>query len=118
MPFDALQSADTDSDLAKLVQARDLIRRGWCQNVSKDGDAYCMMGAIAKVTGNWDGNWSKGQTYRLMCLLGREINPNYCGEGIGTLLACYNDSRVRRKADVLRIFDKTIARISMQDQAR
>jgi len=111
MPFDALpRDTDTDSDLVMLIQARECLRQGWCQGQSKRGDTYCMMGAVARVTGAT--NLSKGQPFRLLSLLGREINPQYCGTGIGTLLAAYNDNKIRRKEDVLGIFDKAIARIA------
>lgn len=33
-----------------LLEAADIIEKGWCRGVFRDGDKFCAMGALQKVT--------------------------------------------------------------------
>jgi hypothetical protein len=124
MPFDSLPNVETTkTDLEVLVSARDLIRRGWCQNVRQSGNKYCMIGALAKAANPTeilrpDEPCRDERVWRLVDKLAREITANYslradiCYSQRGRAVVEFNDGSLRRKADVLSIFDKLIARLS------
>lgn len=78
-----------------LKKARKLIERGWCRYTKSrrfrvDGPMhYCAIGAIEKAGGNTE-------------------HRDILRQAIGSGIVRFNDSDGRKKADVLRAFDRAI----------
>jgi len=124
MPFDSLPSTETDTDLAALIEARNLVSQGWGQFARRQKKMrsfkvryeYCMVGAIAEAT-------TQGATrldacgVRLLYRLANEIVASgHCSEerwtyDAGSIVICFNDWEHRKQEHVLSIFDQVIARM-------
>lgn len=101
-----------------LRHARDIVENGWCQYRVKDGDTYCMVGAVNKAyCGNPHLFHSAGTAshtaLRLLldCLpwVPQPDNPDY--EWCNQVLPKFNDDSTTTKEDVLKVFDKALAEL-------
>jgi len=125
MPFDSTQKTlDIPDDTAiseLLTDARNLIKRGWCQRkqhqqTKRGNHKYCMIGSVIQAADpSSDTPFPmkepevRKKINRAIERLSNEIclgayNPSY-------MLVHYNDNASRKKQDVLAVYDKAIARL-------
>ena len=125
MPFDCTPpEIDTSNEvqLRTLVAARNLIKKGWCQNTSKAGKKYCMIGALMQVVAPEAPLSKKAPAERKIIFstikyLAEEIYPDLKmaeDRTPSTLVIHFNDSIHRRKRDVVKVYDRAIARLTAE----
>ena len=93
-----------------LTKARELIAQGWCKGASQDGTDYCMVGAVYKAETGYcwltkPGGPSSEALFALMLHL--PWQPN--GKNAQKVIPKFNDHNTTTHADVLDVFDKTLA---------
>lgn len=105
-------------DISYLKQARSLIAQpyGWAKGslykrkTNRKGEyvtSYCAMGAIQSVCGI-------GEFFDVECILEETIrSKGFHNHGV----AAYNDLICKKKADILSLFDETIARLETKTAA-
>jgi hypothetical protein len=83
-----------------LADARELIERGWCQGMVRDGQLYCAIGAIRKAaTGN---AYQASDETRALRLLMEKFTG---GESLPT----WNDNPLRTHGEVVEAFKRAEA---------
>jgi hypothetical protein len=83
------------TDIELMKAARALVAKGWCQRVSRDGDRYCVWGAIEAVTST--------------SLEADRLYGAFRDYGIkGKSITVWNDARGRTQEQVLAAFDRAI----------
>lgn len=83
---------------AALTAAADLIDKGWCQGRATDGEARCLVGALAETTVTTPGSGVPGYLVWAECkrVLCEQLPDGYAS------LAEWNDQPTTTKAKVVR----------------
>jgi hypothetical protein len=123
MPFDGLQGPS--GDIERLLDARSRIAHPhhWIKRTFKDGDRYCMVGALSMACGSLNVDSATETERRLVRVLAaqlpkrRRLLSRIRLRSARRDLMAYNDNPNTRHSDVLALFDKTIAHLQVQQLA-
>lgn len=115
MPFDTFHQA-TNGDLAILLDARNRISGAgsWIKRRFKDGERYCLIGALSSACGSRDFHMPNKTERRLALLLGRQLVRNISWwrrlacPSLRTYLMSFNDHPRTTQEDVLALYDRAI----------
>lgn len=103
--------ADNTSVIEALQRARALIAGGWCQQVARDDNRYCIIGALAEATTEQCSSTVGYLVWRnSKAALERHLPEPWPN------LVTYNDDVTTTQRNVLDLIDTTIADLSGVEQ--
>lgn len=114
MPFDGLQGPS--GDIARLLDARSRIAQPhhWIKRTLKDGDRYCLVGALSVACGSLSVEPATETERRLVRALAghlpkkRRFLSRIRLRSARRDLMAFNDNPATRHADVMALFDRTV----------
>ena len=110
MPFDNPGAEVELNDVTlKLIEGRQRIERGWCQERYKLNDSYCALGAIGVDEMRTEELQSSCVSYLhkfLPSFIRSDASPEAEPE---TLIIFYNDEPNRTHSEIIDLFDRAIA---------
>jgi len=119
MPFDNPHEMPFgDIEILRDAQSRISQRRDWVQGCFRDGDRHCLVAALSLASGSRSFRRSSPTERRLARLLARELPdaaPFWARSQFipaRQRLMWFNDNAVTHHADVMALFDRTIAHLA------
>ena len=119
MPFDNPHEMPFgDIEILRDAQSRISHRRDWVQGCFRDGDRHCLVAALSLASGSRSFRRSSPTERRLARVLARELPdaaPFWAKSQFipaRQRLMWFNDNAVTHHADVMALFDQTIAHLA------